>query len=406
MDIFQSIEEHPGIVRTVELHTSGEPIRIIISGFPKLQGNTLLENRRYASENHEVDRVRKWLMLEPRRHQGMYGAILVKETELTRSGEADIEVLFCHNEGYSTMCGHATIALGRFLVDTQDVEIFPRRALLQLHKNNVDGEIITVLRLHTPCGVVTVTVPTTPQNKSDGSKPVRFRYVPCFVASPLEQGITIEVPMQMAWPKLIQRGNQQQIQVRVDISYGGAFYALVSSEELGFTSLQSSDAELFKELADAARILRILLLNQDPQIRKSLVHPEEPDIGFLYGITILDSSITPNLHLKKNLITWICFFADEQIDRSPTGSCVSAHIPLALDQNQLEMGQWCSYQSFLSTQFPGNEFRGRAIERNTKGYVIELEGFAHYTGTASFVPPQEKIDTMGSGFVLKLPSNM
>ncbi|KAJ3811509.1 proline racemase [Lentinula aff. lateritia] len=399
MDVFQEIGEHPSIIKTVELHTSGEPTRIIVSGFPKLEGETLLEKRRYTSENPATDAVRKWLMLEPRGHEGMYGAILVQDTELTLSGEADIGVLFCHNEGYSTMCGHATIALGRFLVDTHDSEVFPRRLLLQVQKDD-DGQTFTVLRLHAPCGVVTVKVPTTLESKSDATKPVRFQSVTCFVSSP-KQGVTVEVPLEMAWPKLIEQNKRQ---IRIDISYGGAFYALVSSAELGFTSLRGSNSE-FKELAEAARILRILL-NQNPQARRSFVHPNEPDIGFLYGITVIDSSILRNgvSEQDEKTVTWICFFADEQIDRSPTGSCVSAHVPLAVDQTQLRIGEWCTYQSFMSVQFSGNAFRARAVEQTEMGYVVEIEGFAHYTGTANFVPPQKMIDAMGSGFALKLPS--
>ncbi|KAJ3881071.1 proline racemase [Lentinula edodes] len=360
------------MVRTVELHTSGEPTRIIFSGFPELEGETLLAKRRYASENLATDAVRKWLMLEPRGHEGMYGAILVQDTELTLSGEADIGVLFCHNEGYSTMCGHATIALGRFLVDTHDSEVFPRRSLLQVQKDD-DGQTFTVLRLHAPCGVVTVNVPTTLEDKSDATKPVRFQSVTCFVSSP-KQGVTVEVPLEMAWPKLIKQNKRQ---IRMDISYGGAFYALVSSAELGFASL-----------------------------RGSFVHPNEPDIGFLYGITVIDSSILRNgaSDQDEKTVTWICFFADEQIDRSPTGSCVSAHVPLAVDQTQLRIGEWCTYQSFMSVQFSGNAFRGRAVEQTETGYVVEIEGFAHYTGTANFIPPQKMMDAIGSGFALKLPS--
>ncbi|KAJ7649612.1 hypothetical protein FB45DRAFT_2 [Roridomyces roridus] len=116
------------------------------------------------------------LMREPRGHAEMYGAILVQETELTRSGEADIGVLFCHNEGYSPMCGHASIALGRLLVDTHDLSIFPRRN--GLVKDLSTG--LVTLRLHAPCGIVQLSVPVKPDGHSDPTRPVSFIGVPSF----------------------------------------------------------------------------------------------------------------------------------------------------------------------------------------------------------------------------------
>ncbi|KAJ3979980.1 hypothetical protein F5890DRAFT_1478098 [Lentinula detonsa] len=500
MDLFQT-----SVIKTVDLHTSGEPTRIIISGFPDLKGETLLDKRRYASENPDVDRVRKWLMLEPRGHQGMYGAILVKETELTRTGEADIGVLFCHNEGYSTMCGHATIALGRFLIDTHDLDIFPQRPFLleQLTNDNENENEndktpirVTTLRIHAPCGVVTVTVPlpiisTTPGDSNPNSnsnsnsnstsesnmtripnatylKPIRFKSIQCFVPSS-RGGITISVPREMAWPKLklkLRNNTHPQsqynndnyddfninidntntdINIQVDISYGGAFYALVSSSELGFDPSFLNPSNSLGELEEAASILRDLL-NQSPEAKKAFTHPSEPDLGFLYGITIIDSDSDPGFKSEfepppesgsgskstppsqsqnpvenSKTISWICFFGTDshshshshshsgsQIDRSPTGSCVSAHVPLSIERNKLQMGEWCTYESFLTKQYPGNGFRGRAVERIENDgryyYIVEVEGHAYYTGSASFVPPEEGIDEMGNGFMLGLRS--
>jgi trans-L-3-hydroxyproline dehydratase len=97
-------------ITSVEMHTTGEPTRIIINGYPALSG-TLLQQRAEALAKH--DHIRKRLMLEPAGHSDMYGAILCRRTELTDNGGAHIGVLFTHNDGYSTMCGHATIALGR-----------------------------------------------------------------------------------------------------------------------------------------------------------------------------------------------------------------------------------------------------------------------------------------------------
>src|SRR5262245_1524688 len=105
-------------ITCIEMHTTGEPTRVVVDGYPELRG-TLNEQR--AQALRDFDYIRKRLMHEPRGHFDMYGAVLRKETELTQSGEADIGVFFLTNDGYSTMCGHATIALGRLLVDTHDL---------------------------------------------------------------------------------------------------------------------------------------------------------------------------------------------------------------------------------------------------------------------------------------------
>ena len=100
------------ILSTVEMHTGGEPTRIIVGGWPEFSGKTLLDKRREAKER--FDHLRRGLMLEPRGHDGMYGALLVEPDH----PDADLAVLFMHNEGFSTMCGHATIALAHWAVDS------------------------------------------------------------------------------------------------------------------------------------------------------------------------------------------------------------------------------------------------------------------------------------------------
>ncbi len=98
------------------MHTGGEPVRIVRSGYPPVVGTTILEKRRYAREH--LDHLRRFLMFEPRGHADMYGALLVEPS----LPEADLAVFFMHNAGYSTMCGHAVIALGRYAVDYGLVE--------------------------------------------------------------------------------------------------------------------------------------------------------------------------------------------------------------------------------------------------------------------------------------------
>lgn len=144
----------------VDMHTGGEPLRIVLAGCPEVEGPTLLAKRRYMRQH--LDYVRRRLMFEPRGHRDMYGAVLV-QSELP---DAHLGVLFLHNEGYSSMCGHAVLALGRFALDFGLVPAAPA------------GTREARVNIHCPCGLVTAFV-ACKDGRSCG--PVRFHSVPAFV---------------------------------------------------------------------------------------------------------------------------------------------------------------------------------------------------------------------------------
>ncbi len=169
------------IVSTVEMHTGGEPTRIIVDGWPRLTGRTLLDKRREARER--FDHLRRGLMLEPRGHDGMYGALLVEPDH----PDADLAVLFMHNEGYSTMCGHATIALARWAVDSGRVKGARRKRRKAAMSVWAGGG-----------------------QRRQAEDWVRFESVPSFVYA-LDR-----VAPTATWGP-----------VTVDIAYGGAFYAFL-----------------------------------------------------------------------------------------------------------------------------------------------------------------------------------
>ncbi|KAJ7025781.1 proline racemase [Mycena alexandri] len=387
MDVFDTLVKQNPATRTikiVDMHTSGEaldlfgqPTRIVVNGYPYLEGDTLLEKRRCARDKH--DDIRQRLMREPRGHGEMYGAILISETELTRAGEADIGVLFCHNEGYSTMCGHATIALGRFLVDTHDLNIFPRRDALKYD----EATGLTAIRLHAPCGVVHLSV-YSGDGHSDATRPVSFLGVPSFVTA---RDLEVDIPPSVQWKRLKDAGRSR---VKVDISYGGAFYALVSAAELGFPEgLRSREHATLSEFDEATRALKKILYPR----KELFAHPTEPDLEYLYSVMVVEK--TPQGEIG------LCFFADQQIDRSPTGSCVMARVALAVAQGRLQIGDGCDYESIVSLLNDGNGFRGTAVEKRPDGVIVKVEGRAFYTGASSFVV--EEHDMMPSGFTIALP---
>ncbi|KAF4151789.1 hypothetical protein CNMCM6069_003057 [Aspergillus lentulus] len=383
MDIAQSLQEMGSNqpIRCIDMHTTGEPTRIIYSGFPTLSG-TLLEQRDQAKQQH--DHIRKRLMLEPRGHNGMYGAIIRPETELVSSGAAHIGVLFIHNEGFSTMCGHATIALGRFLVDTHDYSVFPRREDLVFE---ADTQTVS-LNIHAPCGLVQVTVPVTADGgKSDPSRPVTFLSTPAFATR-----IQMAVPIAPAirWPEL--RGRDFIV---LDVSYGGAFYAIVQASELGFSGgLRDLDLDA---MTRCIQKLKPYLMGL-PEVQAAVRHPHDQRLSFLYSVMVVDSALGFQPGGVQGTETGLCYFAENQIDRSPTGSCVTARMALAYARGVRSLGQRWAYNSLVSNHFGTGAFGAEIVEEVTvdgleggslNAVIVQVEGQAFYTGASVFVVEHE-----------------
>ena len=327
---------------TVEMHTGGEPVRIITSGYPNIQGTSILEKRRYVREH--LDHLRRLLLFEPRGHADMYGVIPVEPD----APGADLAVLFMHNEGYSTMCGHAVIALGRYAVDQGIVEI---------------GEPETKVSIQCPCGVVIAHVTT-----CDGQpRKVRFQSVPAF-AFALDKKIA----------------TSQYGPINIDIGYGGAFYAVVPAERFGLDVRASRTCDLVQ----AATIVSNAVKEQVP-----LYHPGNSDLAFLYGSILTDGRDEFSSIPSAN----ICVFANQQVDRSPTGSGVTARIAIQHHRHLIGMNEVRAFESIT-----GALFTGSAIRKTTcgefKGVIVEVAGEAHYSGEC--VLSLEETDKIGAGFLL------
>ena len=326
------------IFSTVEMHTGGEPTRIIVDGWPAFTGRTLLDKRREAKER--FDHLRRGLMLEPRGHDGMYGALLVEPDH----PDADLAVLFMHNEGYSTMCGHATIALARWAVESGRV---------------TRGSPETIVRLQCPCGLVTAHV------AADGS--VRFDSVPAFAFA-----LDRIVPTSTWGP------------VTVDIGYGGAFYAFLSADSIGL-DLRTSP---MRAIVDAGEEIARAAAKAIP-----LEHPDEPDLAFLYG-TILTDGGTGATEPSRN----ICIFAGRQVDRSPTGSGVTARMALQIARREARLGEERRFESCTGAIFTGRAVREAPPVGPRKAVIVEVGGIAHFTGESRFRFDAD--DPLREGFVL------
>lgn len=329
-------------LEVVDMHTGGEPVRIIVAGYPELPKGTILEKRAHVRDR--LDHLRRILMFEPRGHYDMYGALLV-EPDLPG---ADMAVLFMHNEGYSTMCGHAVVALGRYAVD---------------HGLVAPVEPLTTVNIECPCGMVVAEVEVT----GGRAGAVSFESVPSFL---LQSDRTIGVP-----------GFGD---IRFDVSYGGAFYALADAGQFGL-SFGRSPARAF---VDAATALTETVRRSVP-----LSHPDSADLAFLYGSILTDGGDGSGGTATRN----VCVFADAQVDRSPTGSGVTARLAAMHAKGTVVPGEIRLFESIVGSRFTG------AVARITQAgdhaaIVARVSGRSHYTGKASFTV--EADDELGRGFLV------
>jgi proline racemase len=335
-----------GELRATDYHTAGEPFRIVTAGGPDIPGATVRERREHARGSEEVDRVRRLLCHEPRGHADMYGCFLVPPDD----DGADLGVLFWHKDGYSTACGHGTIALGAWAVETGRV---PAAA---------DGDTDVVVDV--PSGRVTARV-----TRSGGrTQRVTFRNVPSYVVA---RGVPVRTS----------RGA-----VPVDVSYGGALYASVPAGSLGL----GVTPECYAELTAIGREVKWALDGTD-----LARHGEDPRLSGIYGTILYDElPAQPDGPHQRN----VTVFADGEVDRSPCGSGTCARVALLAADGSLPDGAVLTHDSIVGTRF-----RARVVERATgpsgPAVVVEVEGEAYRTGEHSFV--LDPRDPVGTGFVLR-----
>ena len=352
-------------IEVLDYHTAGEPFRIVVSGYPELAGTNILERRRSALQQH--DHLRKMLMWEPRGHADMYGGILVPPDH----DEAQVGVLFMHNEGYSTMCGHGTIALATALVESGAIPA---------------TGVATPIGIDAPCGLVRAVAHVHESElaaaHASGRTPcvheVSFENVPSFAAA---LDVAIDVPGYGS--------------LTVDVGYGGAFYALIDASQLGIEMRAENAAALAaagRAITDAGRAA----LRSGGALAAALgvLHPEEADLSFLYG-TIIAGQPEDAAHHSRNL----CLFAEGEVDRSPTGSGVSARLAVLHARGLVKPGEEIAIESILGRE---SLFRGRVVRTETwagrNAVIPEVRGSAHMTGSARFVLDDN--DPIGRGFLV------
>ena len=331
-------------ITTIDAHTAGEPLRVITSGYPDLPGDTILAKRRYAREHY--DHLRTALMWEPRGHADMYGCII---TEPERPS-SDLGVLFLHNEGYSTMCGHGIIGLAKVGLDT---------GLIDKPGDN------PIIKMDTPAGMVTAYAKRQPE--TGRVTQVSFHNVPSFVYT-LDQ--IVDIPG--IGP------------IRYDIAFGGAFYAFCRAEDLG-VGLTDTDV---RQLIDVGMRVKQAVMASQP-----IRHPFADDLNFLYGTIIVGAAYNPAHHSRN-----VCIFANGEVDRCPTGTGVSARAALHHARGELPLNE-----SFIVESILGTTFTGQVIASTKFGpydaIIPQITGTAHIIGRNELLIDPE--DPLQNGFILR-----
>ena len=330
------------VITTIDAHTAGEPLRIITGGIEEIPGDSILEKRRYAQEN--LDHLRAGLMWEPRGHADMYGAIITEPV----TPDGDFGVLFMHNQGFSTMCGHGVIALATVALDTGMI---------------VKRGEEPVVRMDTPAGRVTAKA----RRENGKVKEVSFQNVPSFV---FKSNQVIEVPHLGI--------------VQCDVAFGGAFYVFCSAEELRLRLRE----ENFHELIEAGRKIK-----QAAMDNIEIEHPFEQDLSFLYGTIFVGDALDPSHHSRN-----VCIFAEGELDRSPTGTGVSARAAIHYSRGELFPGQSIIVESILGTCF-----KVKIVSITDFGIyravIPEVTGSAFITGENTFYFDPD--DPLRQGFIFR-----
>ncbi len=321
-------------IETTDYHTAGEPFRIVQEGVLDIPGATVAERRERAARSEDVERVRRMLCHEPRGHADMYGGFLVPADD----AGAHLGVLFWHKDGYSTACGHGTIALGAWAVESGRVAA-PDDGQIDVTIDVPSGRVVARVRTH--AGEV---------------ESVAFQNVPSRVVA---RGVVADG-------------------VEVDVAYGGAIYAFAPARRWGLRVVPEDLPEL---IAVGRRVKRDL---EGTEVSR---HPDDDRLSGIYGTVLYED--VDRLHQRT-----VAIFADGEVDRSPTGSATSARTALLVADGALGGGATWRADSIV-----GTTFYARAIGRRPEGLLTELQGTAFRTGEHRFfLDPR---DPLGTGFTLR-----
>jgi proline racemase len=331
-------------LKTIDAHAGGEPLRLIVDGFPAPRGKSLADKRDWASRH--ADDLRRVLMLEPRGHRDMYGAVL---TEPTSPG-SHAGLLFMHGDGFSFMCGHGIVAV---------VTIALERGII------VPGGDGRSLTFDTPAGTVRATAFWEQDGQGGRVARVAFLNVPSFV---VHGGIDVVI------------GTRR---VRADVAFGGAFYAIVDSESVGVPLDAAYVAELRRFGVEIKNAI---------ERAQTIAHPLEPRLAGIQGTIFTGPPRDSSADLRN-----VTVFANGAIDRSASGTGTAAVMTVIDAMGLLDDQRPFVHESIVGTTFSGR-VAGRTMVGEYPAIVPEIQGSAWITGEHTFIVDPN--DPLRSGFTI------
>lgn len=340
---FESLDLGEAAYSVVDMHTAGEPLRVILNGVPKLISKSVLGKRMEMKSSH--DHIRQLLMYEPRGHRDMYGCILVEPEH----PDSDFGIIFMHNEGYSTMCGHAIIAITKLAA--------------MLRWKPVKEDYLN-LKIDAPCGQIISTL----NIKDSGDFQISFEGVPSFL---LMNDLSLNL-----------RGFGT---ISYDIAYGGAFYAYVDADLIGLSLEPSKISEIIR----LSKLIKAHIINSNIAID----HPSEVDLSFLYGV-IFRSQHTTSVAQYRN----VCVFADGEVDRSPTGSGLCGFLALLYHKEMIINDEEVIIESIVGSKFRG-KVRSGISYHELRAVIPEVSGNAHVISSQRIFLQND--DPFTKGFLLR-----
>lgn len=315
------------IIVTIDSHTEGEPTRIVIGGLPNIPGKTMVEKKEYFERN--LDFIRTALMLEPRGHRDMFGAVITPPV----SDKADFGVLWIDCSEVADMCGHGSLGVTAVAVETGMVKV---------------TEPITTVTFDTPAGLVTGYAYV----EGNNIKSVSVQGVPSF----LYKTASIKI--------------EELGEIPIEIAFGGNFFAIVNAKDLG--------VKVSREYIP--KLVKYGLLIKDKVNREVKVqHPTIPHIRYIIGTRIIDSPTHPQANVKNVVV-----FGDGQVDRSPCGTGTCAHTALLYAKGEIRLNEEVVHESIIGTLFKAKAVREVTVE-NYKAIIPEFSGRVYITGMHMFI---------------------
>ena len=327
------------VFQTIDSHTMGEPTRIIVSGFSDLQGETMMDKKKYLETHY--DHYRKALMLEPRGHKDMFGALLTQPVH----EEADLGVIFMDSGGYLNMCGHGSIGSATVAVETGLVAV---------------TEPYTEVVLDAPSGIIRTKV------KVENGKAVEVSIlnVPSFL---YKKDLRIEMP--------------GYGEINYDIAFGGSFFVLIDAEKIGL----SIEMNHIDEITDLGMSL-LQKVNDTVDIKHPYLEITTVDLCEFY------CSATHPKADKKNVV----IFGGRQADRSPCGTGTSAKLAALYEKGEIKLGEEFVYESITGSMFRGVATKKIEIGENIHAIIPKITGSAYIIGFNNWVIDEE--DPLVYGF--------